>query len=37
MRLLVLMLDSLREGFLFSVETVTAQPIIPATAYQPCP
>lgn len=35
--LLMLMLDSPREGLLFSMETVTAHPIIPATASQPCP
>lgn len=35
--LLVLMLDSPREGLLFSMETVTAHPIIPATASRPCP
>lgn len=37
MHVLTLMLDSPREGLLFSMETVTAQPIIPATAYQSCP
>lgn len=33
----MLMLDSPRQGLLFSMEMVTAQPSIPATAHQPCP
>lgn len=36
MRLLILMLDSSREGVFFSMEMVTAQPIIFATDCEPC-
>lgn len=37
MRLLVLVLDSPRESLMFFMDTVRAQPTIPAAASQSCP
>lgn len=36
MHVLILMLDSPREGILFPKETITAQPIIPAASHHSC-